>query len=260
VPAAGDDEDASALRSAVKMGRAQSIAPFADDNGQLSETKLTTNWHLRSATSEIVLPIILQFLDIRERVNCQLVCKMWRIVVRQSGVAHTVDVNDGSFPNFNRAFLRGILSHSYSSLQSLCLKDFQELTREDLHPAIPHLRKLRSLDISRCNELDNSTLQLISEHLNGLEVFYMKGLQKVTDEGFVAICRSCTKLQVLEISHVKITDKGGIAIGDNLTQLRALYMRDNYLLTNQRYEQLISLKTVHAPSLLILYIRTALTS
>lgn len=250
VPAAGDNEDASTLRSAVRMGRSQSIAEFADDTGQLSETKVTTNWRLRSATSEIVLPMIMQFLDIRERVNSQLVCKMWRIVVRQWGVAHTVDVNDGSFPNFNRTFLRGILAHSYSSLQSLYLNGFRELTREDLHPAIPHLRKLRSLDISRCSGLDNTTLQLISEHLNGLEVFYMKGLQKVTDEGFVAICQSCNQLQVLEISYVKITDKGGIAIGENLTQLRALYMRDNYLLTNHRYEQLISLKTVRAPSLL----------
>jgi hypothetical protein len=41
------------------------------------------------------------------------------------------------------------------------------------------------------------------------------------------------KLQVLEISNVKITDESGIAIGENLTQLRALYMRDNFLLTNK---------------------------
>jgi hypothetical protein len=61
----------------------------------------------------------------------------------------------------------------------------------------------------------------------------MKGLQKVTDEGLMSICRSCKKLQVLEISNVKITDESGIAIGENLTQLRALYMRDNFLLTNK---------------------------
>jgi hypothetical protein len=228
-----DDEDASTLRSAVRMGRAQSIDEFAQVTSadRLSEP----TWRLRSATSEIVLPIIMQFLDIRERVHCQLVCKVWRIIVRQWGVAQTVDVNDGSFPNFNRPFLRGILSHSYSSLQSLYLSDFVELTMQDLHPAIPHLRRLRSLDISRCNQLDDSTLHLISKHLNCLEVFYMKGLQKVTDEGFIAICRACTKLHVLEISYVMITDTSGIAIGENLTQLRALYMRDNYLLTNHRY-------------------------
>jgi hypothetical protein len=233
----GEDDDASTLRSAVRMGRAQSIAEFAQAiTDRLSEINLEPTWRLRSATSEIVLPIIMQFLDIRERVNCRLVCKVWRIIVRQWGVAQTVDVNDGSFPNFNRAFLRGILSHSYSSLQSLYLNDFVELTKQDLHPAIPHLRKLRSLDISGCNQFDDSTLHLISEHFNGLEVFYMKGLHKVSDEGFIAICRACTKLQVLEISYIKITDKSGIAIGENLTQLRALYMRDNYLLTNHRYD------------------------
>jgi hypothetical protein len=243
--ASGDNEEASStLQSARRMGRSQSIDEFAQaahavtTTDQLSseiKVEQPTCWRLRSATSEIVLPIIMQFLDIRERVNCQLVCRVWRIVVRRWGVAQTVDVNDGSFPNFNRAFLRGILLHSYSSLQSLYLNDFVELTREDLHPSIPHLRKLRSLDISRCNQLDDSTLHLISDHLNCLEVFYMKGLQKVTDEGFIAICRACTKLQVLEISHVMITDASGIAIGENLTQLRALYMRDNYLLTNHRY-------------------------
>lgn len=239
-------EEESTLQVAVRMGRAQSIAEFAE----ASEVKMdavqrlppvteiqqsTGKYRLRSATSEIVLPIVLPFLDLKERVNCQLVCKVWRIIVRHWGVAKTVDANDPSFrPVFNRAFLRGILSHSHTSLQHLYLCDFKELQKEDLHPALPHLRKLRALDISRCNDLDDSTLQLISQHLSrSLEVLYMKGLQKVTDEGFMSICRSCLRLQVLEISNVKITDQSGVAIGENLTQLRALYMRDNYLLSNR---------------------------
>lgn len=248
----GGDEKESTLRTAVRMGRAQSIAEFAE----VTQTKMAAcgpppspssacnitvrKTRLRSATSEIVLPIVLPYLTLKERVNCQLVCKVWRIIVRQWGVAQTVDANDPSFrPVFSRAFLRGILSHSYTSLQNLYLCDFKELTRDDLHPAIPHLRKLRALDISRCNELDNSTLQLISQHLShSLEVLYMKGLSKVTDEGFMSICRSCLLLQVLEISNVKITDESGIAIGENLTQLRALYMRDNYLLTNKSIDNI----------------------
>jgi hypothetical protein len=56
---------------------------------------------------------------------------------------------------------------------------------------------------------------------------------KVTDQGMTAIARSCVKLQVLEISNVPLTDEAGIEIGTNLTKLRALYMRDNYLLTNR---------------------------
>jgi hypothetical protein len=239
-------EEESTLRTAVRMGRAQSIAEFAQASqlevravqtlAAVAEVpKQTRKTRLRSATSEIVLPIVLPFLDLKERVNCQLVCKVWRIVVRHWGVAQTVDANDPSFRQmFSREFLRGILSHSYSSLQNLYLCDFKELKKEDLHPAIPHLRKLRALDISHCNDLDDSCLLLISQHLShSLEVLYMKGLQKVTDEGFMSICRSCLKLQVLEISNVKITDESGIAIGENLTQLRALYMRDNFLLTNK---------------------------
>ena len=241
-----EHEEESTLRAAVRMGRAQSIAEFAEASqfkvgaaqplAAVAEVpQQTGKTRLRSATSEIVLPIVLPFLDLKERVNCQLVCKVWRIIVRHWGVAKTVDANDPSFRQmFSREFLRGVLSHSYSSLQHLYLCDFKELKKEDIHPAIPHLRKLCALDISHCNDLDDSSLLLISQHLShSLEVLYMKGLQKVTDEGFMSICRSCLKLQVLEISNVKISDESGIAIGENLTQLRALYMRDNFLLTNK---------------------------
>ena len=191
-------------------------------------------WRLRSATSEIVLPIVLPFLQIRERVELRLVCRTWRRVVRDWGVAKTIDNQDDAFPNFTRPILRGMLSHSYTSLQSLFLSDFTELTKDDLHPAIPHLRQLRSLDISRCTQLDDSTMLLLSQHVNySLEVLYIKGLRSVSDTGLISICQSCSKLRVLEISNVPITDEGGVAIGNNLVKLRALYMRDNFRLTNR---------------------------
>jgi hypothetical protein len=244
-----DGEDT--LQKARRLGRAQSISDFTEYpsvafkrfkltvpgmphvSKETSDTVPVKKWRLRSATSEIVLPIVMPFLEVRERVQCQLVCKSWRFIVRYYGVANTVDINDASFPT-SRSFLRGIMAHSYASLQSLFLNDFSELTKDDLHPAIPNLRKLRSLDISRCELLDNSTLKLISQHLSPLlEVLYMKGLKKVTDDGLISICQQCTKLKVLEISKLAITDESGIAIGEHLTRLRALYMRDNYLLTNR---------------------------
>ena len=238
-----DSQGEKTLRKARSLGRAQSIAEFAE---AFSIIKLSTSrgsdlppmpprtWRLRSATSEIVLPILLPFLKVKERVQCKLVCVVWRHVIQDLGVAKKIDVNDDTtFPNFTLPILRGLLAHSHHSLQSLFLSDFRELTKEDLHIAIPYLRKLECLDISRCNHLDDSTLLLLSEHVSSsLEVFYLKGL-KVTDRGMMAIAQSCGKLQVLEISNVPITDESGIGIGENLTQLRALYMRDNYLLTNR---------------------------
>jgi hypothetical protein len=174
------------------------------------------------------------FLEVRERVQCREVCRLWRHIVRDWGVAVTIDNNDPSFPRFTRPFLRGILSHSYSSLQSLFLSGSEDLQQSDLHPSIPHLRKLRSLDISRCIQLDDSTLHLLSQHVSDtLEVLYIKGLRNVTDDGVIAIAKSCSKLKVLEVSYIPITDQAGIAIGEHLTNLRAVYMRDNYLLTNQ---------------------------
>jgi hypothetical protein len=47
-----------------------------------------------------------------------------------------------------------------------------------------------------------------------------------------AICDACTMLEVLEISNVPLTGEGGMAI-QKLVQLRALFTRDNYQLTNK---------------------------
>lgn len=219
-------------------------------------------WRLRSATSEIVLPMILPYLPLLQRAQCQLVCKVWRFIVREWGVAQVVDVkrchahltsttssssntadptNNSTGQNRSivthdpiRSFLRGVISNSYSSLQSLFLNDYHQLTREDFHPLIPHLKKLKRLDISRCKHLNNYTLILISQHLNKtLEMLYMKGLPNASDVGVKAMVSACTKLRVLEISNVKITDTSAFAIGNHLTNLQALYMRDNWRLTSE---------------------------
>ncbi|CAJ1953977.1 unnamed protein product [Cylindrotheca closterium] len=190
-------------------------------------------WTLHSDTSEIILPLVLPFLKLSQRVACRLVCNLWKSIVKDWGVATTIDCNDKNIANFSRPFLRGILSHSYSSLKSLVLDGFVCLEKEDLHLSIPHLRKLESLDLSRCRNLDNSTMILLSQHIHStLQVLYLKGLEKVSDEGVIAICNSCTKLQVLELSYVPITDKAGLSI-QHLPQLRALFMRDNYRITDQ---------------------------
>jgi hypothetical protein len=264
------DADEATLQQARRMGRSQSIVDFAQENMQISQstpsfpiqsgpsssksittttprTTTSTNtapishhqacpknkWRLRSAVSEIVLPIVLPFLKVRERVQCRLLCKSWKHVVREWGVATTIDSNDAMIANFTRPFLRGILSHSYSSLHSLFLSGFEKLEKEDLHPSIPQLGKLRYLDVSRCYNLDDSTLELLAHHVHQtLQVLYIKGLGKVTDVGMKAICDACAMLEVLDISNVPLSDEGGMAI-QKLTRLRALFTRDNYQLTNK---------------------------
>ena len=204
--------------------------PFDTKNASSSSA---LPWRLRSAVSEISLPLILPFLEVRERVQCRMICKSWKHVVRDWGVATKIDSNDPSITNFTRAFLRGLLSHSYSSLHSLFLSGLETLQKDDLHPAIPHLRKLRSFDVSRCVNLDDSTMTHLSKSQTSqtLEVLYIKGLRNVTDSGIQSICRSCAKLEVLDLSYVPVTDDGGRAI-QQLTRLKALYLRDNYNLTN----------------------------
>lgn len=212
---------------------------YANENEDSDFLPLQGSWKLPHYISEIVIPIFLPFLEIKERVECQLVCKLWRVVIRNLGVAHTVDVDDPSLTNFTRSFLRGLISHSYSSLHSLFLNDFKQLDPNDLHPALPHLRKLKTLDISRCQKLGDPTLIMISEHLSGtLQVLYMKRLPHVTDVGLTQICRACRLLRVLEISNLtNVTDNSGIEIG-NLIKLEALYMKDNFSLTNRSIDMI----------------------
>ena len=258
------DDDEQFLLVAKRMGRSQSISDFAEAEDSCIRNSRNDSAHhhlpdnnlrysgasqspttaatittkrpprLRSASFEIVLPMMLSFLEVRERVQCRLVCRLWRNIVRDWGVASIIDSTDPTFKHaFNRPFLRGILAHSYSSLHSLRLSDFDELTPEDLHPSLPHLRKLRVLDISRCIHLNDDTLSLLAEHANStLEVLYIKGLTKVSDAGVGSICKSCRKLTVLDVSNTSISDETGVLIGE-LTKLRALYMRDNFRLTNK---------------------------
>jgi hypothetical protein len=208
----------------------------------VDDNTLAEFWGLRTETSEVVLPLLLPYLEIRRRAKCQLVCKSWRSIISDVGVAKVVDVNDESFRNKSRNFLRGIIAQSYSSLCTLILNDISDLAKDDLHPAFPYLTKLSTLDISRCTNMDDSTLLLVSQYLGDrLEVLYIKGLVRVTDEGLIRVCKSCQFLRVLEISMLsQITDQSGIAIGENLQMLEALYMRDNYLLTNESIDRITS--------------------
>jgi hypothetical protein len=231
-----ESDDETTLQVARKMGRSQSIQEFQEmlaqrDNQPVPENQ--TQWRLRSAVSEIALPHVLQFLNVKERVQCRVVCRSWKYVVRDWGVTTEIDSNNSMFTNFTRPFFRGLLSQSYVSLRSLFLGGFEQLEKEDFHPSIPHLRALRSLDISRCCKLDDSTLELLSKHVHRtLEVLYIKGLRNVTDKGVKAICESCGKVEILDVSNVAITDEGALTI-QKLPKLRALFLRDNYLLSNE---------------------------
>jgi len=133
------------------------------------------------------------------------------------------------------SLLRGLLNHSYYSLESLVLNDFIHLRPNiDLHPTLPHLRKLKRLDISRIPSITNETLHLISNHVGPrLEVLYMKGLRNVTNEGVVHLVKSCRNLRVLDVSRVhQLDDEVGKAIGTYLNELEVLHGRDNYHWTN----------------------------
>ena len=85
-----------------------------------------------------------------------------------------------------------------------------------------------------CTQVEDDTLVLISQHLDKtIEVLYLGGCTQLTDDGICAIATNCERLRVLEVNFIPMTDKSGVAIGNHLLNLEALYMRDNYLLTNE---------------------------
>ncbi|KAG7373965.1 hypothetical protein IV203_013060 [Nitzschia inconspicua] len=197
-------------------------------------------------TQEVALPLVLPYLEVRERIKCSLISKCWRRIIQERGVATVIDANDpGTMGTggrdtdglrqqyLNRPVFRGLVAHSYTSLHSLFLSGFQQLEQDDLHPALPHLHNLNTLDITRCTNLDDSTLKLVAKYNSDtIRVLYLKGLFNVTDDGLKAVCFSCLQLEVLDVSQImNITDESGTAI-QHLTMLRALFLRDNYQLTN----------------------------
>jgi hypothetical protein len=201
---------------------------------------------LATTTQQVALPLVLPYLEVRDRIKCCIISRCWREIIKEWGVATVIDANDlgatcteiGSgdslnHSNFTRPWFRGLLAHSFTSLQSLFLSGFQQLEKDDLHPSLSHLTTLTTLDITRCTKLDDSTLKLIGQHLSKtLKVLYMKGLYNVTDDGLEAICNSCLHLEVLDVSQLtNITDQSGRTI-QHLSMLRALFLRDNYQLTN----------------------------
>ncbi|KAL3785885.1 hypothetical protein HJC23_008773 [Cyclotella cryptica] len=144
-------------------------------------------------------------------------------------------LQDSEQRDSSRALLRGLLTHSHSSLESLVLNDYLPLRPLlDLHPTLPYLRKLKRLDISRIPSITDDTLQLISTFIGTrLEVLYMKGLSQISNAGVVHLVRSCTNLRVLDVSYLhQLEDEVGIAIGNHLTKLEILHGRDNYRWTN----------------------------
>jgi hypothetical protein len=235
----GDSEGlVSATNKLLNESKVDS-ALSVQSNGQ------SIKWKLHSEISEIVLPIILPYLTLLQRLQCQQVCKTWKMVISEQGVAEYIDINEPfafvAKTRYTNRILKGIISNSYPSLQRLFLNNYTALSPQDFHPVIPHLRKLTQLDVSRCVELNNETLLLIARHLKDtLEILYMKGLRNTSDIGLIAISESCHKLCILEISNVPITDASGTAIGQHLHKLVALYMRDNFLLTNLSLNAILS--------------------
>lgn len=224
-------EERFAEHEQVILRRYPKIIAVDDEIIVMNNDTITPRLNLTTSVSELVIPMVMPFLEVRQRVQCQLVCKIWKQLIH--GVARTVDCQDTAFVRFTQRTLQGLLSHSIDSLEYLFLSGMSSLDPQVLSNCLPHFRKLRALDLSHCHLVDDNLLSLLAKHGTTLRVLYLKGLRKVTDQGLVALATQCLNLQVLDLSNVTaITDQGMIAVGQHLTKLRALFLRDNFRLTN----------------------------
>ncbi|KAL7435123.1 hypothetical protein ACHAXM_004457 [Skeletonema potamos] len=157
-----------------------------------------------------------------------------------NSISNTHTSSNSSSNHPHRLLLRGLVKNSHSSLTSLILNDFLNLDPTvDIHPTLPHLSKLKRIDVSRIPLITDDTIHLISTHIGKrLEVLYMKGCHGVSDDGIVQLVRSCNRLKVLDVSHMhQLTDKSGVAIGQNLTELETFHGRDNKV-TNDSVDEI----------------------
>ena len=214
------------------MSAKSAAAPTASKATEPPTTKLDDN--PLPQVMEVVLPLIMPFLEIRQRVQAQRVCQQWKSLIRDGGIATKIDSLDESLLRLTPQALQGLLTQSFASLECLFLAGMESLEADILHSAIPYWRRLRALDVSKCHQLSDQTLHLLSFHetRRTLKVLYMKGLTKVSDEGILELSRNCKNLRVLELSNIPLTDRGASAVGQHLHKLQALYLRDNYQLTN----------------------------
>ena len=198
-----------------------------------TSTTTTTNNQstsaLTPATTELLLPLLLPWLSVAERMTCPLVCRHWRDLIRRSGVARVIDVH--TLPHLTPTRLQGLLEHSFASLTQLHLSG-SNVRPEDLHRVLPHLTKLQQLDVSFCRTLDDTTLQLVAQHCREfLHVLYVKELVLVTDVGIVALAQHCLALRVLDVSLIPNLTNVSLDVLQQRSSLKASYLRDSALVT-----------------------------
>jgi hypothetical protein len=243
-------ESATTTTLATSSNASKAVIALPSPSSSFSSSS-SCSWTLSHTVSEMVLPYALEFLDLRERVRCRTVCSAWRAIIEKRGVAVRIDDGDTTtFPiatNQNNttstqslqfhSILIGLLANSHASLTSLALSGTPHVAADIVHIALPHLRRLASLDISRCVYLgSDETLRLLAVcgTRDTLRVLYLKGpLPGVTSAGLIDVVSACRKIRVLDISYLtQLGDESMAAIGRYLTQLRSLFLRDNFRITS----------------------------
>lgn len=86
---------------------------------------------------------------------------------------------------------------------------------------LKNLKRLRSLDISRCGFLDEDFI-LILQSCEHIAEFNLSDCPRLTDQSFFELARQCPQLEVLDISKNPISDGGLAEITSRCRHLRKL--------------------------------------
>lgn len=84
--------------------------------------------------------------------------------------------------------------------------------------------ELKSLDLSRCNQLSNSELAIVIQATRELIELKLISCKRLSDQAFYDLARKAPRLQSIDLSRTALTDGALIEIGTRLKELQSLHI------------------------------------
>ncbi|RGB38807.1 hypothetical protein C1646_755307 [Rhizophagus diaphanus] len=176
-----------------------------------------------SLLNEFLKPYILMPIDLHQ-IGVQLAVRSYKPQTpNQRSCPNIVHLDFASGTDFNDEII-SIVAKTYPDLRHLALPN-SGITAKGLYDSSKICKKIKYLDISRCNLITEQSLIGISYNCQSLEELHLSGITRITSLSIIHILSSCPNLRILDISDID-----GSGIEDNIIKLfpmlRELNMRE----------------------------------
>ena len=200
-------------RPSVAVWADPSLLKFAESRTSPSECaiKQNTTVSIFSSSSDLVnlgglgrksIVRILSFLDIKNLMNCSLVCKEWRNCSFDNSLANSVDL----FPfhkSMNKGIVLKVAKFASSRLQTLSLKDCWSINDECLQSISSFIPNLKELDLSSCWDITCIGLNALLSNCHYISSINFSNCRKIDDSCIALLAEKCYMLDQLSFSYCK---------------------------------------------------------